>query len=265
MCWLGVWFTLFLCFLIAHFIKGDDSLSSLKSPDSSDIRIIPNHTEAFSTFRRNSDQNGKPSFALSFNSMSTENGKVSFFNTALQRTIKVNHLKVKFYRYSSGANISEPDRNETSTMKYLFKQCFERLLSKADIFSEKKTDYSVNFNVDFNNISKLSINDFQYNRFIDEELDISLKCKKAETCYSHSNILLRGHVVIEIGSGSKLETNQVIWDIQDETFQAKGTYFLNQNGVLKKGKDICLDMNLKELQKTKYSQGEKLECFTKSQ
>ena len=246
MCWLGTWCILFLCIFIANGIKDGSSTSS--SLDSSEIHPRPNHLGAFRTVHWDPDQKGKPAFAASFDSMSTENGKVVFFNTAIQRTVKINDFNVNFFRYSSESNKTNFGNDQSASMNDLFKGRFENFFSKDVGFSDKEKNYSINYHVDFSNISKLSIIDFKYNRFLDEEIEFSLKCKKAETCFDKSALVLRGHVIIKTGSGAKLETNHVIWNLQEETFQAKGIYFLNENGVLKKGKDVCLNMNLKEVQ-----------------
>ena len=262
---------MFLCCLIAHLINGSESSSSLQSPDLPEMQLQRNQLGAFSTIRHDSSQNGRPSFAASFESLSTENGKAGFFNTALQRTVKLNDFKVDFFRYSSESNSvglkpnletqrqSNHDQKtdfgkvkkvsieqKPATLKDVFKQCLGKSLVKGGVFSGKKQDFSVNDHVDFNNISKLSVTDFQYNRFFDEELEFSLTCKKAETSDDQSVLSLRGHVVITTGNGSKLETNRVFWDMNNETFQVKGNYFLNHNGTFKTGRNTCFDVTLKE-------------------
>lgn len=238
-----------LCCLIAHYINESNSSSSFKSPDLPEMQLQPNQLGAFSTIHRDPNQNGKPSFAASFDSLSTENGTAGFFKTALQRTVKLNDFKADFFRYSSesdNSDNSDTGKYKTLGLKNIFKECLGKSLVKGGVFSGKEPDFSINDHVDFNNISKLSVNNFQYNRFFNEDLEFSLKCKKAETSDDQSGLALRGHVIIETNNGSKLETNRVFWNMNNETFQVTGNYFLNQNGTVKTGRNICLDMNLKE-------------------
>ena len=110
--------------------------------------------------------------------------------------------------------------------------------------SQGQDDYTVDLGVDFRNISKLFVKDFQFDHYLDGAPDLSIKSKMARTDPGQPGLLLRGHVVISASSRAVLQCNQVLWDVKNQTFTAKGRYTLTRNGVNTTGSNICLDMNL---------------------
>jgi hypothetical protein len=204
-----------------------------------------NHVGRFKLMHCDPEQNGKPSFFLSFDSLITENGDLGMFKTSLQRTLSIHGLKVGVYGYNSAEPEALLGFNDTADTKDVVKCGIEKF-SRIFYEEDENTNYKIRPEVDFNNICKLHIIGFQFNRYNNDELSLEIKSQTAETVYGQSGLVLRGHVVIRANKNMVLECNHMVWDISKQTFHAKGIYALNQNGTVKTGKDIYLTINLNE-------------------
>jgi hypothetical protein len=264
---LGVMWFLSLVLWVALSITQVNLHAIITPPEFRETMVSPDHVGRFELMRYNPDQNGKLSFCLSFDSLSTENGNLGMFKTSLQRTLRINELKVGVYGYNS----AEPEillgLEDTSDAKEVVKYGigkFSRIFYEEDENSTCKIRPAV----DFNNIAKLFVVDFQFTRYRNDVLGLEVTSKIAETVYDQSGLVLKGHVVIKTSDGDVLECNRVIWDVKNQNFNAKSGYAFRQNGITKVGKEICLDMNLNEVAISQNKSNDRKElqkCYAKSQ
>ena len=216
-----------------------------------------NYLGATNLIRRDPSQNGTMTSVVAFHSLTTENGRLGIFKTALQRTALVKDLKVDI---RGDGSIRGVEYNPAQDF-------LGELANKLRSGAKSKGDYEFHLNVDFANISKLLVIGFQVNRFVDEALKLSIQSKIAETSHEESGLVLRGHVLIKTNSGKVLECNRVVWDVKEDIFKVNGVYALNKNGIIETGEDVCLDMNLNEIvfsQSTPNHRKEQQKCFAKS-
>jgi len=289
-----------LCFWLLISVSNTHNLFMFSSSSDGHVKFScrKNHLGATSLIRRDPSLNSRVVSVVSFRSLTTENGELGIFKTALQRTVLLKGLKVDVPRYSqTHLQVHPSEDNLEAVLKpvtvtsnddsivvertnshscketvSIFGQnstqdCLGELVEKLRSIIKSKRDYNFRLNVDFSNISKVLIAGFQFNHFVDEALKLSIQSKIAETSHEESGLILRGHVLVKTNSGRVLECNRIVWDVKEEIFKVNGVYALNQNGTIETGRDVCLDMNLNEIdssQSTPDHRKEQQKCFAKS-
>lgn len=228
-----------------------------------DFRVPKNQLGAVSYTRCEPKENYRPIYSVCFKNLRVENNTLGIFKTALHKVMKIKGLKLELCQYSSGnPTTTTPDiypvyGEQIADVKVLIKQIIYKLTSPKDGWRVK--------NIDIGNVSEVHINNFDYTVLYDDELFFTIQSKKAIVSYKYSGVILRGHVTIKTADGSTLESNYVKWDIEKQHFSVNGIYILNRDGVKTTGKDICVDVQLKNVkaQHAKSQQKEDQECFAK--
>ena len=255
-----------ICWFVASSIVSQNA-SVTHTPDR-DIIAPVNRITDVRLFHSAPEQKGSTSFSLAFDSLTTKNGSLGLFKTALQRTVFIEGLRVWIY------DKIPPDLDKdllTDSSFSVSKVADYISLQFADYLSNSskgQDDYNLDLGVDFRNISKLFVMDFQFDHFLSGTPDLSVQSKTAQTVPEQSGLLLRGHVIIDTHNGKKLQCNRVVWDMTDETFTAKGRFALDYNGKTRTGENIRLDRNLNEItvsQKTSMDKKEMQRCYARSQ
>lgn len=221
--------------------------ANLLLPDPSTCVPSQNHIGKFKLVHRNPEQNGKPSCVLSFDSLRTESGNLGMFKTSLQRTLRIDGLHIGVYEYQSGQSQIAEIFNHSASVKDAVKHSIKKFGCLFSDESSDTTNYDIRPKVDFQNLTKLIVRDFQFSQYEDDVLTLEIKSQTAQTIHGEAGLVLRGHVVIRGNDDVVLECNHVIWDISSQMFIARGIYALRQNGIVRAGKDIRLDMKLKKV------------------
>ena len=119
--------------------------------------------------------------------------------------------------------------------------------------------------IELSDIGEISVSDFDYQVFYDEELSFGVQSKRVIASYKHPDLILRGHVIITASDSSTLECNYAKWNVKKELFEIDGVYVLNRGGETISGKYICVDtqLNSVEVKHAKSKQKEIKKCFAK--
>jgi len=255
----AVWY-LGLALLVALSTTHRDLSAPSIALESGETIAPENQIKSFRLTRCSPGQNKTPSFGLSFDSLTTENGNLGIFKTAMQRTLQIEGLRVAIYRYDL-SELSDPMGIEDSAdIKYVTDYYREEL---GRLFDGDRQDnpYRFRLGVDFRNLAQLLVIGFQFDRFINDALSLQIKSGTAQTHFGQPGLVLQGHVVLRASDQVVLQSNHVVWDIKNQTFTAKGLYALTRNGINKTGRNICLDMNLNEVSASQTQSTDEKESF----
>lgn len=270
-----------LSFLILIIVSTNNELNTLYNEAVSyghQLRPIKNQTGALSYTRWDPKENHRPIYSVCFKNLRVENNRLGIFKTALHKVVKIRGLALKFYQYTSPQvtatikpNHSKPPKTTLTTAdipvlpvditadaRVLIKKITRKLINPEDGWR---------VNIDLGNVSEVHVNNFNYKVFYDDDLFFSIQSKRAIASYKRPGIILRGHAKIKTANGSTLESNYIKWDIKKQHFSANGVYVLNRGGMVKTGKDICVDaqLNSVKVQHAKVKGKESQKCFAKLQ
>ena len=219
-----------------------------------------NQIKSFWFTRGDHDQNGTPSFDLSFDCLTTENGNLGIFKTAMQRTLRIEGLRAAIYRHNLPELSDSQGTENSADIKQDMSYCMEKLGRLFD--GDRRDDpYRLRLAVDFRNLAQLFVIGFQFDRFINDALSLQIKSGTAQTQFDQPGLMLRGHVVIRASDQVVFQCNYVVLDIKNQTFTAKGLYALTRNGITKTGRNICLDINLNEVSASQTQSTDEKESF----
>ena len=233
-----------------------------------ELRLPRNQMGAFSYRRYSSKETGSPVHSASFENLLVENNNFGFFKTALHKMVKIQHLKLAFYRYPTAEAASNTEFNSENAAATITgdasgysvtpaadtltvpKNAFTPLENLVnDIDNLIKPSDGWRLDIDLSNVSEVLVANFDYKVFYDGTLLLSVQSKRATISNkSPDEVMLRGHVIVKAEDGSVLESNCVKWDVRKHHFIADGTYFLTHNGNKIHGKSICVDDRLNNVQ-----------------
>jgi len=257
------WILSFLILIVVSFNNGLNTSNNRVLTDKLQFELPKKQIGAFGSVRWDPERNYRPLHSVYFDELSTTNGKIGFFKSALHKVVKIRDFKLKFYHYTSPEVTAStiPDiylinEDTTTDARALFSKIAHNLTNPMDGWR---------INVDLSNISELRVNNFDYKVFYDGDLFFAIQSKRATASYKYSGIVMRGHVIIKTGDGSTLESNYVEWDVKKQHFNVNGLYVLNRGGIKTMGKDICVDAQLKsvKVQHAKFKRKEIQQCFVK--
>lgn len=208
-----------------------------------------NQIKAFRFIRYSPDKTKKPLFSVSFDNLLIENNNLGIFKSALHQVARISNLEFTTYQYpENSAELSETEQQDCLPHDFLCKNnIIEQVRAYADPLMDKSDGWRINLDITSANVSELVINDFSYKIFSENDLVLSIQSKRAIALYNSGGLTLRGHVTIKTDKKNVLESNHVVWDIDNNIFTVQGVYALNQNGTVKVGRDITLDHNLNEI------------------
>ncbi len=233
--------------------------------------ILPkNQMGAFSYWRCDSKENGRPVHSISFGSLLVENNSFGIFKTATHKVVKIRNLELTFHRYTppnitSSTNLSSKKIAETTActqgeysvttttpdVSIVPEDTFTTYRGELlnDIYNLINPKGRWRINIDLSNTSEVCVTNFDYKVFYDGAPLLSVRSRKATTSNKHPDVVtLHGHVTVKAVDGSTLESNCVTWDARKHHFTVDGTYFLSRNGKKIWGKDICVDDKLNIVQ-----------------
>lgn len=196
-----------------------------------------NHLDAFSYIRFDELNNKRPAYGIAFNSLDLENISVGPFTTAMFRKAIIQGLEVKIYNYAEAIE----EKSESIVQKIDTKKIAEET---TKVFRNPSNTHSFG-KINLSNVAEALINGFDCKFYDDDDLSLSIMCKKA-TVTKNGEMELRGHVIIKTGDGSILESNFAQWDIKQNNFKIKNSYILNQNGSVKTGRNKIFNSRLQE-------------------
>jgi hypothetical protein len=248
-------------FILAMFsINNDLNLITERSHLSPLSDSPSNRIGAFKFVQYSSERGSDPLFSVSFDNIFIENNNLGMFKSALYQAAHISNLEFKIYHYpentTKSCNLTKS--GPLDFMKKYSDNFLSAQPSKNGIIAPAKNriesilnmhdDWHTNLDIAHANISDLIISDFSYVFFSEKNLVLSIKSKRAIASYNSKGLELRGHVIINNHQQkSVLESNHVVWDIASNIFIVQGVYVLNQNNVVKVGKDVTLNYALNKI------------------
>lgn len=200
--------------------------------------LRPNQLEALSCIVFDKTNLRRPGYAFSFEKMLIENNRIGPFKTTMYKKAIIQDLQFRIYKY---ANIIKSPVSQTNLPVLIEAR---KVQDTTELFEDI---WKIHFLKDINlfTVCEAFVNNFEYTCYYENDLSLSIKCKKAVISYKDSNIQLRGHVIIK-NQNSTLESNFVEWDFKSNTFNVNNAYTLNHNGSIKTGRNKCFDSELQE-------------------
>jgi len=222
-----------------------------------------NQTGALSYWRCEPKANGRLIHSVDLKNLRAENNNLGIFRTALHKIVKIQSLELEFHRYTSD-DVTANKKLRTSPIPEDLTADSRALIETIDKLLRRTDEWRIN-NLDVGGVSEVSINNFGYKLFYDDELFFRVESKRAMVSYKYSGLVLRGHAKISIADGSTLESNYIEWDVKNQHFTVDGGYVLNRGGRVTIGKDICVDaqLNSVEAQNAKVKRKENQKCLAK--
>ena len=179
------------------------------------------------------DKNSCPEYSVQFDNMKSENGKLGFFNTALFKQIKLEKLSLSTYSYLNNNTQTSPD--PALCLMNLRASLLEQLRS----ISKKKSTIQ-----ELAKAVQVDIDGFNFNWLHNHQSQLAIQSKRTLWAAQNLNhIILRGAVKIQMPE-NKIQSNEVVWDIQKQIFYINGSYVLTTQNNKKIGRNICLDAQL---------------------
>jgi hypothetical protein len=205
----------------------------------------PNRLDAFSYIHFDNQKNYRPIYAVAFESLILKNSSLGPFTTAMFKKATMNDFQLRFYNYDSAEQTESANISKISKASFPAIDIKELISDIAGELSNPSAGYIIgNFNLA--GVSEVYANNFDCRFFHENDLTLSIRCKRAAASYKNSNIELRGHVIIKTKDGAVLESNLVEWDGNRNIFNVNGSYTLNQNGSVKTGRNASFNSELKE-------------------
>jgi hypothetical protein len=222
-----------------------------------------NETGAFSARRLDPEAGYKPAFHVRWKNLCAENGRLGIFKTPLYKTVIVEGLEVKSYRYSHCEKHDEdhavlmqtvPDAARQATVESAGAKEDHAVLMQT--VSELACQVRERFTsvkmvprplLDARRATKVIIRGLDYCLFRDGRLDLGVGCRNTVISTSSPEINLRGNVTIQAADGDRLTSNSVLWDVKRGQFSVPGAYVLEHNGVPVWGSGIHCDHRLQPL------------------
>ncbi|MFA5291602.1 MAG: hypothetical protein WC496_01060 [Phycisphaerae bacterium] len=237
------------------------------------VTLPTNRLDSFSYTRFDSEKNYRPTYAIAFENLRLENNSFGPFKTAMYKKAMIRDLELRFYRYTPAAkgesvNIGEHLENQPPSVSLASDissiDIKELIGEAADILTNPSNRYSIG-NINFANVSEVYANNFDCGFYHENDLSLSIRCRRAAVSYKNYNMELRGHVIIKTEDGTTLESNFVEWDIRNNVFRVNNMYVLNHNGNVKTGTNACFDFGLNKVLSHQAVNGtkEKHKCIAK--
>ena len=201
----------------------------------------------FELVKRDPKENNRPIFAFGFGSLQVDNGQLGLFRSSLHKVIKIRDLEIRHHFYPS-SQCTVQESNALEAIPGLLSELAGTLL--GEVFPDKthrntvRTKHTWHIPIDTSNTLEVRVNNFNYQIYTNHYPELKVDCKQALASYRQDGILLRGHVKIITGNGRKLESNHVIWDIQNKLFEVSGKYALKHKEGKTHGIGIHLDYQL---------------------
>ncbi|MBN2129837.1 MAG: LPS export ABC transporter periplasmic protein LptC [Sedimentisphaerales bacterium] len=244
--------------------------------DMSELTVTGNETGRFSLRRLDARAGYQPAFYLAWENLQGANGQLGLFKTALHKTIIIEDLEAKFYHYpdaeadANGSAVAGPARHGGS---FLSPAAYgaSRLLESdsgdngADVAYPtspmqmlRVLEYELGGDlegievessllIDVSNATKLVIRDLDYGFFEGQTLVLGITCSRATVAKAGAELLLQGRVAITAAGNSKLVSSRVHWDLKRNIFSVPGTFMINRNGTLVRGRGMQCDHRLQSL------------------
>jgi hypothetical protein len=193
-----------------------------------------NETGAFSARRLDPAAGHRPVFCVSWKNMRAENGQVGVFRTALSRTITIDGLQIKSYRYSRAAEDRQDEDALVQTIAGLGCQLQQE-------FAGMQIEGPL---ADVSHAAKVAVRDLHYSLIRDGQPALDIRCRSAIASAPGLQVVLRGGVIIEAAGGDTLMSNCVLWDAKMNQFSIPGAYSLSRHGVRTNGRGMHCDQQL---------------------
>ena len=246
--------------------------------DTFDLTVGRNETGRFSLRRLDAKAGYQPAFYVAWENLEGANGQLGLFNTALHKTIIIDGLEARFYHYpdnetdgkNTAAGPAGPPRHGGSFLSpaaYGASRSPESDARRDDATGAYPTspvrmlhalehelrgdlegiEVENSLLIDVSNATKVVIRDLDYAFFEGETLTLGVRCSRATVSKSGSELALQGRVAITAAGGSRLVSSRVRWDLKRNIFTVPGTFMINRNGTLVKGRGIRCDHRLQSL------------------
>lgn len=188
-------------------------------------------------------------FALAFDRLSVSKGSAGLFKTALFQRADVTGLRLQSFIYSTApAERKFPyvgrRRKKLPRLAMPFdpltnSRFFEKAIQQVMTQSDLKTSLP-----DLSRAVEVSVCDFQWQHFLDRQLELSVTSGLAvHDLQSPDELILKGHVILETPLQT-LETNQAVFNTKTGQFKIKDAYVLTIDDQKTFGRDICVDSRL---------------------
>lgn len=193
----------------------------------------------FGYARREPKCDGRLLHFISFNNLRVENSDVGIFKTAMSREIVLEKLKLRLYDYEQ-SNSAEIFDSVIIKLTGVGKSSPEKITERIENYLRRCTQVLPAAR----NVTGLRIKGFDCDLFRGAEPWLCITSAKAEFSGRDNELVLRGRVVVESGSGRTLRANHIRWNIIEDKFRVKGVYALDcEQGVIC-GKDAFFDGEL---------------------
>ncbi len=221
---------------------------------------------------------------VSFESLETHGAKTGPFKTAALRAMEIQHLSIDLndgpsilittsaieYPFQSSSEptdnstaipLQAKDSNDASGLNAVKKAMEKFLAQNIKSNSSNNNDLMRMTLPDFSHLVHIRASDFQCRFLEGQNIVLHIQSKKASVQADNTDgLLLRGHVIIRTPAAT-LESNNILWDIQNKTFQTKGFYSIRTGNELEKGMNGLFGPQLNKItqQRTFAHKGEKPE------
>jgi len=244
--------------------------------DTSDLTLGRNETGRFSLRRLDAKAGYQPAFYLAWENLQGANGQLGLFKTALHKTIIIEGLEAKFYHYPDD---EADDRTGDAGRRGGPAQGGSSFLSPAAYGASRSPESDAHGDgekgayptspvqmlhvleyelrgglegievensllIDVSNATKVVIRDLDYGFFEGQTLALGVTCSRATVSKSGSELALQGRVAIRAAGNSKLVSSRVSWDLKRNIFTVPGSFLINRNGTLVRGRGIRCDHRL---------------------
>jgi len=241
-----------------------------------DLTVGRNETGRFSLRRLDAQAGYQPAFYLAWENLQGANGQLGLFKTALHKTIIIEGLEAKFYHYpgnetdGNSGTAGLQDRPARGRSSFLSPAAYgaSRLLESDSRGDGAKVAYPTSptqmlhvleyelrgglegievensLLIDVSNATKVVIRNLDYGFFEGKTLVLGVTCSRATVSQSGSEMVLQGRVAIAAGNNSRLVSNRVRWDLKRNIFTVPGSFLINRNGTLVRGRGIRCDHRL---------------------
>ena len=232
----------------------DSSTIFIKTPSKNEIH-------GFSTIVSDPANDFRPRYSLSFDNLKIINGKVGLFRTALSKQVNLGQSHINLYSYT-------PDLDSTASHAFDLNSALQQLAGSlpgqiTEMFGSQRENREMIETL--LEAVRLDITDFQLNWLHDDQNQLTIQSKRAGlTALEPDRLMLRGAVSIQTPE-TIVQSNHIVWDINQQLFIVKGSYVLTRDGEKQFGLNICFDsqLNVQETRMTSLEPKGDTQCIAK--
>jgi hypothetical protein len=187
-----------------------------------------------------------PAFCISASHLHADNGRYGILNTPLNKTLVVDDLVAQI-RYCTDERAPKSNHG-TGREEIHYARGLDPLLRRLQrgiCDARDRVGVRVVLPVDISDATNLVAKNLHYEVYCDNNLELSIDCRRALFSASTAEVVLRGCVTIRGPDSCRLMGNCVRWDLEHQRFAVAGSCILNTRGVSFGARDVYCDHRLR--------------------